>query len=150
MLGIFQQNPNKSQKSRIDLGMLKNVLETCNMYQTEGLRFTSKISFRKQTASDEGIQALEKVIVWRISYDDYKKFEGLNSWNIFIRKLLNEIQEFLETFYLEIRTMSAEDRYKKILEEYPKSLVQKIPLKHLSSFLGIAPQSLSRIQKKIQ
>ena len=46
--------------------------------------------------------------------------------------------------------MSAEDRYKKILEEYPKSIVQKIPLKYLASFLGIAPQSLSRIRKKIQ
>jgi CRP-like cAMP-binding protein len=110
--------------------------------------FTSKISFRKQTESNEGIQALEKVIVWQIYYDDYKKLEGLNSWNIFIRKLLNEIQEFSEAFYLEIRTMTAEDRYKKILEEYPENLIQKIPLKHLSSFLGIAPQSLSRIRKK--
>ena len=110
--------------------------------------FTSKISFRKQTESNEGIQALENIIVWRISYVDYKKLEGLNSWNIFIPKLLNEIQEFSEAFYLEIRTMTADGRYIKILEEYPKNVIQKIPLKHLSSFLGIAPQSLSRIRKK--
>jgi CRP-like cAMP-binding protein len=112
--------------------------------------FTSKISFRKQTASNEGIQALEKVIVWQLSFEHYKKLEELNSWNIFIRKLLNEIQEFSESFYLEIRTMTAEDRYKKIIEEYPVELVKKIPLKHLASFLGLAPQSLSRIRKKIQ
>jgi CRP/FNR family transcriptional regulator, anaerobic regulatory protein len=112
--------------------------------------FTSKISFRKQTPSLEGIQALEKTEVWQITYNDYRKLEGLNSWNIFIRKLLNEIQEFSESFYLEIRTMTAEDRYKKLLVEYPNELLQKIPLKHLSSFLGIAPQSLSRIRKKIQ
>ncbi len=112
--------------------------------------FTSKISFRKQMASNEGIQALEKTKVWQISNVNYKKLEGLNSWNIFMRKLLNEIQEFSESFYLDIRTMTAEERYLKILEEYPNALIQKIPLKHLSSFLGIAPQSLSRIRKKIQ
>lgn len=112
--------------------------------------FTSKISFRKQTVSNESIQALEKTKVWQITYDDYKKLETLNSWNLFVRRLLNEIQEFSETFYLDIRTMTAEERYKKILKEYPDELIQKIPLKHLSSFLGIAPQSLSRIRKKNQ
>lgn len=111
--------------------------------------FTSRISFRKQAASLEGIQALEKTVVWRLSFDQYKKLEELNSWNIFIRKLLNEIQEYAESFYLDIRTMTAENRYRKILTEYPDELVQKIPLKHLSSFLGVAPQSLSRIRKKI-
>ncbi len=87
--------------------------------------------------------------MWRLSFDQYKKLEELNSWNIFIRKLLNEIQEYAESFYLDIRTMTAENRYRKILTEYPDELVQKIPLKHLSSFLGVAPQSLSRIRKKI-
>jgi CRP-like cAMP-binding protein len=111
--------------------------------------FTSKISFRKQAASCEGIQALERTKVWRISHENYKKLEALNSWNIFMRKLLNEIQEFAERFYVDIRTMTAEERYMKILEEYPEELLQKIPLKHLSSFLGVAPQSLSRIRRKI-
>jgi len=112
--------------------------------------FTSKISFRKQEASNEGIQALEKTKVWQISYEHYKKLEELNSWNIFIRKLLNEIQEFSESFYLEIRTMTAEERYIKLINNYPDELIQKIPLKHLSTFLGVAPPSLSRIKKKNQ
>ena len=111
--------------------------------------FTSTISFRKQIASTEGIQALENCTVWQISFDNYKELEKVNSWNIFIRKLLNEIQEFSEAFYLDIRTMTAEDRYKKILKVYPNDLIRKIPLKHLSSFLGIAPQSLSRIRKNL-
>lgn len=112
--------------------------------------FTSRTSFRKQEPSKEGIQALEETIVWQTSYHQYKQLEGINSWNIFIRKLLNEIQEFSESFYLESRTMTAEARYKKLLKTYPETLLQKIPLKHLSSFLGIAPQSLSRIRKKTQ
>jgi CRP/FNR family transcriptional regulator, anaerobic regulatory protein len=112
--------------------------------------FTSKISFRKQSESTEGIQALEKSIVWQISYGQFKKLEELHSWNVFIRKLLNEIQEFSESFYMDIRTMTAEERYINILKDYPGELIQKIPLKHLASFLGVAPQSLSRIRKNIQ
>jgi CRP/FNR family transcriptional regulator, anaerobic regulatory protein len=112
--------------------------------------FTSKTSFRKQEASHEGIEALEKTVVWQVAFRDYKKLEAVHAWNIFMRKLLNEIQEFSESFYLDIRTLTAEERYQKILEEYPTELVQKIPLKHLSTFLGVAPQSLSRIRKKIQ
>jgi CRP-like cAMP-binding protein len=112
--------------------------------------FTSKTSFRKQSASNEGIQALEKTTVWQISYSNYKKLETLNTWNIFIRKLLNEIQEFSDSLYLEMKTMTAEDRYIKITQTYPEEIVKKIHLKHLSTFLGVAPQSLSRIRKKIQ
>lgn len=112
--------------------------------------FTAKISFRKQQASNEGIEALEETVVWQIDFHNYKKLEAVHTWNIFMRKLLNEIQEFSESFYLDIRTLTAEERYLKILDEYPPELVQKIPLKHLSTFLGVAPQSLSRIRKKIQ
>jgi len=111
--------------------------------------FTSKNSFRKQVAANECIQALDKTVVWQISFEQYKKLEALNSWNIFIRKLLNEIQEFSDKLFLETKTMTAEERYIKILAEYPRELVEKIPLKHLSTFLGVAPQSLSRIRKKI-
>jgi CRP-like cAMP-binding protein len=112
--------------------------------------FTSKISFRKQEPSKEGIQAIEKTKVWQISYHQYKNLEKINAWNQFMRNILNEIQEFSEDFYLQAKTMTAEARYNKLLEDYPSDLIQKIPLKHLSSFLGIAPQSLSRIRKKLK
>ncbi|MBN1950670.1 MAG: Crp/Fnr family transcriptional regulator [Bacteroidales bacterium] len=110
--------------------------------------FTSKISFRKQCAAEEGIQALEDTVVWRTGYEQYRKLETIHVWNIFMRKILNEIQEFSEKLLLETKTLTAEARYLKLLEDYPASLIQKIPLKHLSTFLGIAPQSLSRIRKK--
>jgi len=110
--------------------------------------FTSKRSFRTQSASTEGIQALDRTVVRQISFDHYLVLEHLPAWNLFMRKLLNEIQEYTDSFYLDIRTMTAEERYKKILMEYPDEIRNKIPLKHLSSFLGIEPQSLSRIRKK--
>ena len=72
-------------------------------------------------------------------------FTRITSYNVCYTKLL---REFSESFYMEARTMTAEARYNKLITNYPEALIQKIPLKHLSSFLGVAPQSLSRIRKK--
>jgi len=111
--------------------------------------FTSKISFRNQSPSEEYIQALEETTVWRINYEQYRELEKLNVWNIFMRKLLNEVQEFADKLMLESKPRTAEKRYQLLLENYPPNLMQKIPLKHLASFLGIAPQSLSRIRSNL-
>lgn len=111
--------------------------------------FTSKVSFRTQTPANESIQALKKTTVWETTYEQYRQLEKLNSWNLFMRKLLNEIQEFSEQLMLETKTQTAEKRYQFLLENYPPDLIQQIPLKHLASFLGIAPQSLSRIRNKL-
>ena len=43
---------------------------------------------------------------------------------------------------------TAEDRYRKLLNTSP-SIIQRIPQRYLASYLGIQPQSLSRIRKKI-
>jgi CRP/FNR family transcriptional regulator, anaerobic regulatory protein len=111
--------------------------------------FTSRTSFRKHTPSLEGIQALEKTVTWQITYDRYSLLEHFASWNMFMKRILNEIQEFADQLYMQSKTMTAEARYKELLLHYPPGLIQKIPLKHLSTFLGIAPQSLSRIRQKI-
>ena len=46
------------------------------------------------------------------------------------------------------KSETAEDRYLKLLKTSP-SLLQRVPQYYLASYLGIKPQSLSRIRKKI-
>lgn len=112
--------------------------------------FTSKVSFRNQSPAKESIQALEDTVVWRISYTQYQKLEKIESWNIFMRKLIGEIQEYVENRMLEAKIYTAEKNYENLLKRYPADLMQRIPLKYLASFLGVAPQSLSRIRNKLQ
>lgn len=111
--------------------------------------FTSIISFRNQSPSAESIQALEDTVTWRIHYDRYLELARLESWNVFVRKIANEVQEFSEKLMLESKTQTAEYRYMQLIKEYPADLIQKIPLKYMATFLGIAPQSLSRIRNKL-
>ncbi|MGZ3926839.1 MAG: hypothetical protein ACXVJG_07770 [Mucilaginibacter sp.] len=40
---------------------------------------------------------------------------------------------------------SAQQRYKMLLETQP-SIIQRVPLSHIASFLGITPETLSRIR----
>lgn len=46
------------------------------------------------------------------------------------------------------KTETAEDRYQKLLNTSP-GILQRVPQHYLASYLGIKPQSLSRIRKKI-
>jgi CRP-like cAMP-binding protein len=109
--------------------------------------FTSKNSFRTCKPAEESIQALEKTIVWQTTLSQVNELLELKSWNSFTRKFVHEVQSYTEELLLELKTETAGQRYEKLLYKYP-DLIQKIPFKHLSSFLGIAPQSLSRIRKK--
>jgi len=43
---------------------------------------------------------------------------------------------------------SAEERYCEFLERYP-SLVQRVPQRMLASYLGVSPETVSRIRKKL-
>ena len=45
-------------------------------------------------------------------------------------------------------TLSAEKRYLKLMKEQPE-IIQNVPIQYIASYIGIKPESLSRIRKKI-
>jgi len=111
--------------------------------------FTSQKSFSSQQPSRESIETLEDCVLWRMSYADAFRLLTLESWSTFIRLLTQEVQSFTEEILEELQTETAEFRYRALLSAQP-SLVQRVPLKHLASYLGIAQQSLSRIRKNLR
>jgi CRP-like cAMP-binding protein len=111
--------------------------------------FTSKESFRQKIPAQETIQALDDCIVWQITNEKANSLLKLKGWSEFVLKFMHEVQTHFEDQLLEIKSKTAEQRYLNILNTYPET-IDKIPLKYLSSYLGIAPQSLSRIRKKCQ
>lgn len=106
-------------------------------------------SFLTQRPSLMGIEALSPTTLISISKRDlddlcnrYKNAERigrLNAERIYRRKEEREIA---------LLTMSATERYKDLNDRYPK-LIQNIPLKYIASYLGIQPESLSRIRKQL-
>jgi CRP-like cAMP-binding protein len=45
-------------------------------------------------------------------------------------------------------TLTAKERYERFLNESPQ-LIQQVPLKHIASYLGMSPETLSRIRGSI-
>jgi CRP-like cAMP-binding protein len=110
--------------------------------------FTSQKSFTKQQPSSENIETLEDSLIWQMTYDHAHALLSLPGWNTFIRKLIQEVQSYTEEILEDLQTRTAEDRYKIMLDN-SSSLIQRVSLRHLASYLGIAPQSLSRIRKNM-
>jgi CRP-like cAMP-binding protein len=110
--------------------------------------FTSQKSFSTQQPAKESIETLEDSVIWQISFEDTYRLLKITNWSNFIRELIQEVQSLTEEILEELQTETAEIRYRKMLESND-NLLQRVPLKHLASYLGIAPQSLSRIRKNI-
>lgn len=110
--------------------------------------FTSQLSFTSEKPAAENIQAIERSVIWQTTLQEANDLLVLKSWNSFVRKLIQEVQQYTEEILEQIQTETAENRYKKMLASNPQ-LLQRVPLKYLASYFGIAPQSLSRIRKKL-
>lgn len=106
-------------------------------------------SFLTKRPSLMAIQAVSATTVISISYTDlnmlcdkYKTAERigrLNAERIYRRKEEREIA---------LLTMSAKERYLDLINRSPQ-LLQQVSLKHIASYLGIKPESLSRIRKQL-
>ncbi|GAA0872421.1 Crp/Fnr family transcriptional regulator [Gangjinia marincola] len=109
--------------------------------------FTSIQSFSNQKPSKENIETLEKSIVYTMSKSSSDRLMELDSWNQFVLKLIEEVQFFTENILVSLQNQTAEERYAALIEKESELFIN-VPLKHIASYLGIKPQSLSRIRKK--
>lgn len=106
-------------------------------------------SFLTQRPSAVYIQAMEDTEVIQCHYDDLQKLYAashtgerlgrLIAENIFLGLSLRNRHFLLD---------DPETRYLALMKERPK-VIAHIPLKHIASYLGIKPESLSRIRARM-
>ena len=77
------------------------------------------------------------------SFDKFPKFETL------CRMLSEELLAKEQINFDEFKTSSPEQRYLNLLQKRP-DLIQRVPQHQLASYLGIKPQSLSRLRARIK
>lgn len=109
----------------------------------------SFVSFMRQQPSEFGIQALEDTHILTISYDSMEKLGVRNNcWRELA--LGASIFKLTQKEHREMLLMNsgAEERYLNFVKKCPQ-LASRIPQYHLASYLGIKPQSLSRIRKNL-
>ncbi len=107
---------------------------------------TEVISYFNQTASEYYLETLEDSTLLTLTLDSLNylldHFPELERFGRIFS--LNMAVEFGEKIK-DIQFRTAQERYQLLIEKHP-DIIQRVPLGHIASFLGITQQSLSRIR----
>ena len=124
IIRFFYYNPTTQKETTVDIC---STGDFCMSYA----------SFVKQEPSLLSMQAIKKVKAYRIGRDSLEK--------------LIESPEFLQikTQILENLLLEKMHREAQFLTQSPGELIQNVPLKYIASYIGVTPQALSRIRKRI-
>jgi len=106
-------------------------------------------SFAEQTPSNLFIEALEDTELLIIDYTNKEKiFQEIPGLERVFRLMIQRAYAVLESRFYSSIAKSAEERYVEFVKKYP-AIVQRVPQTQIASFLGITPESLSRIKSKM-
>ena len=116
-------------------------------FQFEGDMVTAYYSLITRQPSMIAIQAMEDTDAIVIPYQLLQDFYQQSHSGERIGRLIAEFQykKRLEK-EMDLLSVTAEDRYRQLMDRNPE-LIRNTSVKHLSTYLGIQPESLSRIRK---
>lgn len=102
-----------------------------------------------QTPSYFAIHALEDSQILEVPYQEWLRLKDANRfWDMFLIRMLEKGFCVKEKRERDLLLLDAETRYKNFLSEFP-GLEHRLTLQIVASYLGIKPESLSRIRKKM-
>lgn len=109
--------------------------------------FNSYTHFMNRTVSNENIECITDCELLKVNREDvdvlYQKGISIKDYTMMI------LQFFLEEEKKRMKEMAiltAEQRYENFVRRCP-NINQNVPLKYIASYLGIRPESLSRIRR---
>lgn len=122
--------------------------EITRCFVSENSLVVDYVNFEANTVSSEYLQACTdcRLIVFsKQNWDELSKI--IVNWDNIKNKMV-QICMYQKSRKGPVISQSATTRYLDFLENYP-SLINRIPLTYIASYLGVTQQSLSRIRKNI-
>lgn len=102
----------------------------------------------KQQPSEFSIELLEKSNLSFMHYDDFQNLiQSYPKMSQYIQNKQEEMNCILEKRVVDLLSSSAEERYKKLMIEFP-SVTLKVPVELIASYLGVSRKTLNRIRAK--
>ncbi len=117
---------------------------TLNLWIENEWMFEHK-SFISQKPADTNIEATSDSEVFALSMWDFHELVKASDLFFRLGKIFEQAVQHNE--YQQNR-LSPEEKYELLLRNKPR-FIQLFPLKHIASYLGITPETLSRVRKKI-
>ncbi|CAM4260382.1 Crp/Fnr family transcriptional regulator [Zobellia roscoffensis] len=111
--------------------------------------FTSLESFMTETPSLDYYETVTACKLIKISKPDFDLLQQETKfWAVFVKEVTNEHLNCKLERVKDFQILTAKERYLKFIDQYPK-LALNVSIDNIASFLGMEPQSLSRIRKQI-
>jgi CRP-like cAMP-binding protein len=110
---------------------------------------TSFSNFIHELKSNENLECITNCEFYKIERS--RLVELIDKGENFKKLSLMVFEQSVSTTQIranDFATLTAELRYKKLIEQQPE-IIQNVPIQYIASYLGIKPQSLSRIRKQI-
>jgi len=137
------------EKGLVRLLYLQDGKEIIKCFCRENEITTSYASLISQTESDIAIQAVEDSELIILSYTSLQKLYEQHLFWQQLGRLASESELIRTEGHQRFLTdLTATERYATVLENDP-TLIQRVPLNYLASYLQISPETLSRIRKNI-
>ncbi|MEM9051204.1 MAG: Crp/Fnr family transcriptional regulator [Bacteroidota bacterium] len=122
--------------------------EITQWISTAGYFLTDLYSFIFDQRARWNIQALTDSTLYTIRKRDYRELKSIvPNWHEMENKFISGCFIILEDRVFSHLSLSAEERYEKLLSEN-KELLQNVPMQYLASMLGMTPETFSRVRRK--
>lgn len=119
----------------------------CTDLSFSGQPIMDYVSFSLQKATASEIRVFEDSAIFKIHYDIFQQvFKKGNYGELITRHAIESAYFYKCELQIELLTKTAKQRYIALLDNNKK--LSEVPLKYLASYLGITPQSLSRIRSE--
>jgi CRP-like cAMP-binding protein len=106
-------------------------------------------SFLTQSPSNYQLQTLTETAMLSISYKDLQSvYKSTQIGNLIGRLTAEDLFLIKSKREQDLLNLNAEQRYLKLFKERPE-LLKSVPLKYISSYIGVTAQALSRIRKRL-
>src|SRR5258706_1671643 len=116
----------------------------------EGDWIISVHSFYGQRPSYENIELLEDSTLTSLGYAELQSiYKDYPEFNFIGRALTERYYTLSEERAFSLRLQSIRDRYKNLVNMQPE-IFNRAPLKHIASYLGMTPESLSRLRASVK
>jgi CRP/FNR family transcriptional regulator, anaerobic regulatory protein len=111
--------------------------------------FTSYGNFIGHSESFENVECVTECELLRITKAELDKLISASPvMKDFSISVFQQSITYNENRSRELATLGAEQRYLKLISSYPE-ILHNVPVQYIASFLGMKPESLSRIRKKL-
>lgn len=126
----------------------KDEEESTFEFTKEGEFIADYQSFNNKTESVQNIQAIEDCEILIINYDNVQTiFNSTKKGNLIGRRIIEHRFDIMVNQLLAIYMQNHEDRYQNFIKHY-SDLSQRIPQYLIASYVGVKPESLSRIRRR--